>query len=229
MSWKNLDTQSSFETFASMTGGRAYYNSNDLVKGFRDAVNDSAEYYMLGYYLDRSKTKSGWRKLAVKVKRDHVEVRARSGFFVTHATVDPENSRNSDLSSALQSPLDFTSLALVARWDKIEPSKEPGKKHVNYAMQVAPDPALIDEGDNNHVVLDFVVLAKTPEGKQVDKPVGQKVDAHLSPEKLSSIRKNGVAYSGSLDLAPGEYTIRFVVRDDLSGRIGSVAAPLKVE
>jgi len=42
----------------------------------------------------------------VKVKRDHVEVRARSGFFVTNATADPENSRNNDLASALKSPLD---------------------------------------------------------------------------------------------------------------------------
>ncbi|MGB9074829.1 MAG: VWA domain-containing protein [Terriglobales bacterium] len=50
MSWRQMDTQSTFQTFASMTGGRPYYNSNDLVKGFRDAVNDSAEYYMLGYY-----------------------------------------------------------------------------------------------------------------------------------------------------------------------------------
>jgi fibronectin type 3 domain-containing protein len=38
-----------------------------------------------------------------------------------------------------------------------------------------------------------------------------------------------VVYRDGLDLAPGEYTIRFVVRDDLSGRTGSVAAPLKVE
>jgi VWFA-related protein len=53
MSWRNLDTQSTLQTFAAMTGGRAYYNSNDLVKGFRDAVDDSAEYYMIGYYLDR--------------------------------------------------------------------------------------------------------------------------------------------------------------------------------
>ena len=198
-------------------------------KGFRDAVNDSAEYYMLGYYLDRSKTKPGWRKLAVKVKRDHVEVRARSGFFVTNATVDPESSRNSDISSALQSPLDYTSLALVARWDKIEPGKEPGKKHVSYAMHVAADAALIDEADKNHLVLDFVALAKTPQGKQVDQPEGQKIDAHLSPEKLLSIRQNGVGYRGFLDLSPGEYTVRLVVRDGLSGRIGSVAAPLKVE
>ncbi len=229
MSWRQLDTQASFQTFASMTGGRAYYNSNDLIKGFRDAVNDSAEYYILGYYLDRSKTKAGWRKLAVKVKRDHVEVRARSGFFVTNATVDPENSRTSDISSALQSPLDFTSLALVARWDKIEPGKEPGKKRVNYVMHLAAESALINEADNNHVVLDFVVLAKTPEGKLVDHPVGQKIDAHLTPEKLSAVHQMGIAYPGALDLAPGEYTVRFVVRDNLSGRIGSVAAPLKVE
>ncbi len=224
-----MDTQATFLIFAEMTGGRAYYNSNDLVRGFRDAVNDSAEYYMLGYYLDRSKTKAGWRKLAVKVKRDHTEVRARSGFFVTNATVDPENSRNSDISSALQSPLDYTSLALVAHWDKVEPGKEPGKKHVNYDMHLAPNAALIDDSDNSHVALDFVALVKTPDGKPVDQPRDQKIDTHLTAEKLSSIRQNGVGYRGFLELAPGEYTVRFVVRDNLSGRIGSVAAPLKVE
>jgi VWFA-related protein len=229
MGWKQMDTQATLKTFASMTGGRAYYNSNDLVKGFREAVRDSAQYYMLGYYLDRSNTKSGWRKLAVKVKRDHVEVRARSGFFVTNATIDPDTSRDSDIASALQSPLDYTSLALVARWDNIEPGKPPGKKHVNYEMHLAADPALINDADNNHLSLELAALAKTPEGKQVDHPVGQKFDAHLTSEKVSVIRQKGAAFRGALDLAPGEYTVRFVVRDDLSGRIGSVAAPLKVK
>jgi VWFA-related protein len=229
MNWRNLDTQATLQTFASMTGGRAYFNSNDLVKGFRDAVNDSSEYYMLGYYLDRSKTKAGWRKLAVKAKRDHLEVRARSGFFVTNATVDPEHSRNNDISSALQSPLDYTSLPLVVRWDKVEPGKEPGKKHLNYEVHLPPDAIVVDETDNNHVVLDFLALAKTPEGKSAGQPVDQKLEARLSPEKVASIRKKGVAYAGSLDLAPGEYTVRFVVRDDIGGRVGSVAAPIKVE
>lgn len=229
MSQRRMDTETTLLTFASMTGGRAYYNSNDLVKGFRDAVRDSAEYYMLGYYLDRSNTKSGWRKLAVKVNRDHVEVRARSGFFVTNATIDPETSRNNDIASALQSPLDYTSLALVGRWDNIEPGKEPGKKRVNYEMHLAADPALIDDTDNNHFALEFAALAKTPEGQQVDHPVGQKFDTHLTPEQASMTRQQGVTLRGALNLAPGEYTVRFVVRDDLSGRVGSVAAPLKLE
>jgi VWFA-related protein len=226
---RHYDTQATLDVFASMTGGRAYYNSNDLATGFRDAVRDSAEYYMLGYYLDQSKTKPGWRKLAVKARGEHFEVRARSGFFVTNATVDPGTSRNNDIALALQSPVDFTSIALVARWDNVEPSKEPGKKHVNYEMQLAVDPTLINEAENNHVAMEFAALAKAPDGKPVDGPSGKRIETHLTPEKLSAIRQDSVGYRGALDLAPGEYTFRFVVRDDLSGRIGSVAAPLKVE
>jgi len=226
---KMWNTQSTFDTFASMTGGRAYYSSNDLVKGFRDAVRDSSEYYMLGYYLDRSNTKSGWRKLAVKVKREHAEVRARSGFFVTNATIDPESSHDNDIASALESPLDYTTLSLVARWNSTESAKEPGKKHIIYEMHVAADPVLINAVDNNHFILEFVALAKTPEGKRAELPLDQKIDGHLTPEKLSAVRQKGISYRGALDLAPGEYTVRFIVRDDLSGRMGSVSAPLKVE
>ena len=229
MSWRQTDTQSTFQTFAAMTGGRAYYNSNNLAKGFRAAVADSAQYYMLGYYLNQSNTKPGWRKLAVKVKREHVEVRARSGFFVTKATVDPGTNSNSDILSALRSPLDYTSLALVARWDNTTAGKDPGKKHILYQLRVTADSELIDNSDNNHIALEFVALVKTPEGKPVDKPVGQTINAHLNAEQLSSMLQKGAAYTGALDLAPGEYSVRFVVRDNLSGRVGSVSAPLKVQ
>jgi VWFA-related protein len=229
MSWRQIDTQSTFQTFAEMTGGRAYYNSNDLVKGFREAVNDSAEYYMLGYYLDQSKKKGGWRKLAVKVDQKHLEVRSRSGFFVTNATIDPASSRNNDISSALASPLDYTSLTLVARWGKIEAGKEPGKKHVTYEMHLAPDLTLVNAADNNHLSLEFIANPKTAEGKPSDHSSLQKIDLHVAADKLPSIRERGIGYNGALDLAPGDYIVRFVVRDDLSGRVGSVAAPLKVE
>ncbi|MBV9574952.1 MAG: VWA domain-containing protein [Acidobacteriales bacterium] len=229
MSWRNIDTQATFQTFAAMTGGRAYYNSNDLAKGFREAVNDSAEYYMLGYYLDRSNTKPGWRKLSVKVKRDHVDVRARNGFFVTATTIDPANSRSSDISTALDSPLDFTALPVMARWVKTEAGSIPGKRHVSYVIHLPVDPALINEADNNHVSLEFVAAAKTSEGKMVEPPAGKKIDIHLPADKMAAVRKAGLGYTGSFDLAPGEYTARFVVRDDLGGRVGSVAAPLKVE
>jgi hypothetical protein len=51
----------------------------------------------------------------------------------------------------------------------------------------------------------------------------------MTAEKLSLIHQQGIIYNGALDLAPGEYLVRFVVRDDLRGRTGSVSGPLKVE
>jgi len=225
--WQQVDTQSTFETFAAATGGRAYYNSNDLVKSFRDAVRDSGRYYMLGYYIDRSNTKPGWRKLTVKVKRDHVNVRTRSGFFVTKATADSGTS--SDIASALQSPLNYTALALTGHWDNSEASKEAGKKRVFYIADLAPDPSLMDANNNNHIALELAATATTPEGMQADRPMDKKIDIYPTPEVLAKIREKGIACRGALDLAAGEYTVHIVIRDDLSGRIGSVTAPLKVE
>jgi hypothetical protein len=68
-----------------------------------------------------------------------------------------------------------------------------------------------------------------PNGKRADQSTGQKFSTHLSPERVAAIRQKGISYSGAMDLAPGEYTVRFVVRDNISGHVGSVAAPLKVE
>jgi len=229
VNWRQMDTQATFETFAASTGGRPYFNSNDLVKGFHEAANDSAQYYMLGYYLDRSNTKSGWRKLAVKVKRQHVEVRARTGFFVTNTTMNPDASRDSDLAAALKSPLDYTALSLDARWEPVAASQQAGKKSVRYVVNVIPDAGLIDAADNNHLVVDFIAVARTATGQQVDKPMGKKIDVHASAEQSTAIKTKGISYRGALDLAPGEYSVRIVVRDGLSGRIGSVGAPLKVE
>jgi VWFA-related protein len=226
---KHLDTQSTLQTFASMTGGRAYFNSNDLVKGFREAVSDSSQYYILGYYLDHSNAKPGWRKLKVRVNREHSEVRARDGFFVTDASVNPDNTREADISSALVSPLDCTSFVLVARWGKVEPGKNPSQKHVNYEIHLSPETDMINVSDNDRLALDVVALAFTPEDKRVGQPVGQKVDIHLPPEKLAAIEKQGLVFHGALDLTPAEYKVRFVVRDDLTGRTASVAAPLKLE
>ena len=88
---------------------------------------------------------------------------------------------------------------------------------------------MINEADNNHVALDFVAQAIAPDDTPVGQPVGRKIDVHLTAEKVKVIRNQGVVYNDALDVAPGEYTMRFVVRDDLTGRTGSVSRRLRVE
>jgi hypothetical protein len=125
--------------------------------------------------------------------------------------------------------LDYTSLPFVARWGKIELGKEAGNKAVNYELHLQIDSTLVDDADNHHIALEILALTRSIDGKTVNPPVGQKVDLHLTPERLAAMRQKGLIYTNALNLPAGDYTVRFVVRNDLNGRIGSVAAPLKVE
>jgi hypothetical protein len=46
--------------------------------------------------------------------------------------------------------------------------------------------------------------------------------------QIASVRANGLNFRNALELGPGKYTVRFVVRDNVTGKVGSVTAPLTV-
>jgi len=222
MHQQTLDT---FRGFADMTGGKAYFNTNDLAHAFHDAVEDSGSYYLLGFYLPPDDRKPGWRKLQVRVKEKHAEVRARSGFYVMPEEKDKSRSRQSDVELAFVSPLDFTSVPVLARWTGTTPNGS--KQRVAFEIFLPSNSVRVDESDRNHMNIDFDAAAREPTGK-IAATNGRTLEAHLKPESLQQIRSSGITYKGALDLPPGQYTVRFVVRDNLNGNVGSVAAPLTV-
>jgi len=221
----SLQTSSvqSLENFAEMTGGRAFFNNNDVSAGFKRAADDSSSYYLLGYYVDNLNTKPGWRKLQVQVVRKDVEVHARTGFLVTNATIDPELTHKDDVAFALSSPFDSTGLEVTVRWQGI--SADGTKKMVRFALHL-PATGVIDERDKNRFDIDFVAQAT-----KVGAPVGnaaQTIKGAVPAASMGKIRADGILYQNALELPAGDYQVRFVVRDNLSGRIGSVSAPLTV-
>jgi hypothetical protein len=76
--------------------------------------------------------------------------------------------------------------------------------------------------------IDVLSVAKLPNGN-VEDSRARKVDAHFSAENAEKIRHHGMQYAESLQLDSGNYTIRVVVRDNLTGTIGSVSAPVEIE
>ena len=222
--WQHLDTLGTFQVFAQATGGRAFYNTNDLSTAFRKAAEDNASYYILGYYLDRTGKKTGWHKLGVKVNHEKVQIRARSGFFLTPP--ETELNEKTALQLALNSRLAYTAIPITARWQEVQPAAE-GKKKVLFLLILPKNSAEIDEADNNHMSLEFAVLARTGAGTAADEN-SRTVEGHLKADSVKKIRESGLDYHGALTIPPGEYTVHFAVQDRIGGRIGSVIAPLKV-
>lgn len=217
---------STMEMFAGATGGKAFYNRNDLAGAVRQATEDSSSYYLLGYYLDQDNKREGWRKLQVKVRHPGVRVRARSGFFATPALASAARAPETDMNQALQSPLDYTAIPLVIRWLGTEANGN--KRKVRFELELPPNADMVAEGNSNRLSMEFAAVAHNAEGEDAGH-AAQSFESRLGPEALAQVRSNGITYRNLLELAPGVYTVRFVVRDNLSGRVGSVGAPLKIQ
>lgn len=227
--WAQIDSIDGLKTFAQATGGKAYYDRNDLDNAFREAADDSSSYYLLSYYLDRSKEKSGWQKLAVTVKKSGVKVRTRSGFFVTKETGDPKLAQQRDLGSALRSPVDFTEIPLILRWKSIGPGTDAGHRKVEYSVTLPPHAVVVDESANNRVRLEYVAVVRTQDGKQVGPLEAHALEANLKSDQAQAIQNDGYTYQNAMEVPVGNYSVRFVVRDGINGDMGSVAAALKVQ
>ena len=212
------------QSFAAETGGRAFYNTNDLEGAFQRAAYDSSQYYLLGYYRNTAQNKPGWRKLHVKVVKDGAHIRARTGYFVTDT---PQKEDKTDFRLAVSSPMDYTGILFAVRWKQTEPGAA-DKKNVNFDVVVDHDALWIDDGDRNHMSFQVLALARTATGETAGQLM-QTIDAHLKPESLQEIRSSGLGYHGRFAVAPGQYMVRFVIKDNLSGRIGTVSAPLTVD
>ena len=154
-SQQQFSTLENMETFANMTGGRAFYNRNDLTTGFRRATEDSSSYYLLGYYLNSRTTKPGWRKLQVRLEGRHEEVRAREGFFVGSTTMNAESAHQADVNFALSSPFESTGIPMLVRWNPATAQTEGRERKSEFAI-VVPAGSIVQKSDQNQFDIEFV-------------------------------------------------------------------------
>jgi hypothetical protein len=212
-------------TIAEMTGGRAYYNNNNIGELLRRAADDSGKYYMLAYYTTSS-GKTGWHNIDVKVHQDKVQVRSRDGFFLTKDMQNPEATRQTDESMAVTSALSFTALPISGMWQETEPAGD--KRKVHFSLFIPPGATAIDADHDNHIKVDFLGVARDLNGKDVA-TFSQQLDKKLPPAGVTQIEARGLTYVNTLTIPPGQYNVSIVVRDNLTGKIGSVVAPLRVD
>jgi VWFA-related protein len=219
-----LDTLNTMRAFADMTGGRAYVNTNDTRGAIHEAAQDGSDYYMLSYAVDKSNRQQGWRKISVKVGNYHV--RARHGYFLTRTTLDPLTSTGYDMDNALKSPFDYTGLPLRVTLN--QPVATGDKRKVTFAMIMPPKSATVDNADGNHLHVDIAYAVWTSTGQDAAHK-GTNYDLKLNPAQLQMVETQGLGYGDTIELAPGAYQLRLVVRDDLTGQMGSVQAPLELK
>lgn len=212
------------ENFAHMTGGRMCYVKTEIDGCFRQASADSSDYYLLGFYPEHDSKRTGWRKLAVHVSRQDARVQARTSYFVGTAR-EADSGRKEDIQLGLMSPLDYTDLPLTIRYTGS--AGLGGKQMVRFQFRLAQGVATVDEADGNHVSMDFAAVAISGKGS-IEAQFSKQMEGRIGPAPARALKTGTAFFPGELELVPGDYMVRFVARDNLSGRMGSISTPLKV-
>ena len=212
-------------SFARETGGKSCIGRTDLSGCFREALTESGSFYMIGYYLNHAYTKPGWHKLEVKTRLDNAKVRSRTGFKVADKAAPLD--LKTQIETAVVAPLDYTAIPIATKWTGTPEEKE-GKKQVSFAMLLPAGAFELDEQDNNRMDLEVMTVARQPNGQSV-LLTDLAVQDHFNEKQAGKIKSDGFEYHNTLELSPGTYNIRFLIRDNVTGKIGTVTSPLKVE
>jgi hypothetical protein len=99
---------------------------------------------------------------------------------------------------------------------------------LNFELQIPPTSLVDDPSGHHHMSLELVAAAATPKVKLVDK-FSNTLAGTLKPQTAESILQKRVSYGDKLHVPAGDFTLRFIVRDNLNGRTGSVVVPFTVQ
>ncbi len=132
------------------------------------------------------------------------------------------------IQAALDSSVDYTDIRVFATWPRSErESFTPGKVKMFFELTVPANFAVIDLRKRNHMIVDIAAVARCV-NRDIVANFSQRIDTHLNPRSLERIQRSGMTYSNHMRLVPGDYNVRFVIRDAIGNRIGSVSSPVSV-
>lgn len=225
-----LAAHGTMNTLAERTGGKAFYNNNDLDKAVLASMDDGATYYTLGYYPTSKNWDGRFRKIQIKTARADVKLRYRIGYFAidpaSYLREDPKQ-RAHDLIQAL-SPETPASTALLFQARVLPPSEKTGNK-VLVDFAVDPHALSFQHGEDGleHAIVKCAVEVYSEKGVPL-RTEASDITTALKPDAYSQVLRTNLPCRASFNLGEGSYFLRLAVRDERTGLMGSENAELKV-
>ena len=216
------DEQSAMDVLAVRTGGRAFYNTNDIKGAIQRTIADSAASYVLGYYPDHGNWDGHFHELKLKTKTAGLVLRYRNGYYALPTSPDSTELARSVLQDALWSPVDATSLEIQVKIERIHTESR------NLDLRVKLDAAELlfkDSGTSHTGNVDAIYLQLGP-GDAVVTADPLSYNLRLNDEQYKAVMSHGYVLKETLSIRPTTRSLRIVVRDAGSGAVGSVTIPL---
>jgi hypothetical protein len=211
---------------AQRTGGRAFFNRNDIDNSIRTAIDDARLTYRIGFYSSSEDWDSKFHELKVKVKRSGLEVRHRAGYFASPLQPLTPSTLDAEIAGQIASPLDSAAVGINARTDIVD---QPKTGTLMVTLQITPEDLYLQQkGDRWIGNLELVFAQLAAGGKSLAR-IDQTVALNMTQSHYDDTFKRGMIMYKSIELDNGAEAVRVVVLDRSTGNIGSLRIPVRAK
>jgi VWFA-related protein len=210
--------QDTLFALASDTGGKALFDSNDLTLGMQQAQQDLQSYYTLGFYSTNEARDGRFRKVEVKLAGvPNAKLDYRTGYYGEkewNALNKTDKERQLQEALMLGDPKTEIALAMEVDWFRMNPTKF----FLPVALRIPGSAVTLSK--KNSADFDFIGVVRDAKGKAVAN-VRDQITIKLPDESAAQLPKRSVLYDTGFTLTPGVYSIRFLVRENETGKMGT--------
>ena len=221
----NADSQETLTTLAGDTGGKAFLDSNDLSGIFTAVQRDTSAYYVLGYRSTNPEMNGKYRRVKVVLKRSDLKLEYRNGYYgpkdYGHFNrEDREQQMLDELSSEL--PDVDVAVYMAAAYFRLD------EAHYYIPISIiipGSQVPFVTEKDKDRATIDIIGVVQD----ELKRPIGNaRETVKLALDESRQVRRKNVQYNTAFVLPPGKFHIKFVVRENQTGKLGSFETEINV-
>jgi VWFA-related protein len=220
-----LDAQDSLTMLAADTGGKALLDNNELVLGIQQAQEDLQSYYILGYYSSDERKDGQFRRVDLKLNpsaqsRLQARLDYRRGYFADKEfKAFNSYDKEKQLSDAilLGDPVTELRVALEVNWFRLGGSVYFAPVALKIPGSAIP---LQKQGGSESTTFDFIGQVKDSKGA-IAGSVRDSIKIQLRDRNAGQLASRSLVYDTGFTLSPGAYVLKLLVRENLSGKMGT--------
>ncbi len=221
----NFNSQEVLANLSSDTGGKAFFDSNDFAPAFQRMQQDMSAYYVIGFRSSDARRDGSWRRLSIKINRSDVKLEYRPGYYAPadfkHSNKE-DRERELDEQMASDLPATDVSVYLQALYFRID--------DFHYAVPISilvPGSQIpfVKGGDRDKATLDVIGEVKDSAGRVIG---NARDTVKLAIDQAQQVRQRNIQYSTSFTLPAGKFHLKFVVRENETGHMGSFETDINV-
>jgi len=218
-------THAAMDEIAKDTGGKAFYNTNDLKSAMTRSVERGTNYYSIAYTPENKALDSTYRHIEIKLDQPGLKTDYRRGYFAL-PNPNPEKESAQRLKAAMQPGMPDSTMVFFGA--QVPPLK-PGEQVAAMTYVITTQDIAFTEGPDRRqrAKIEMVAVAWDHSGKPAGS-MSQTLDLALKPETYQTVIRQGIRSLMKLELKPGDYQLRLGVMDDATGKLGTIELPLQV-